>query len=436
MTLPAPPFLSAILLADEEAHAAVDRRSLRGAGIRHIRVVTSGCEVARFLASNIPNTEEVIVCPPRAADMDARQFAALIRSHPLLPHVPLVALTSDATKREELEQAGFNAVLQRPFNAQDLQKALREAMRHCRKAHALLATWLRTLDKLPDHTEFDELLAACSPVDRGALTAAEACRRGLALLRERNLDDALPLLQKASVDCETSGDACAALSALYKARGESVKAAQALKASLRGYIDIQAWGKAGQVAACLSREAPGEAHPLLGEVERAARQGKAFVVQELMDMLLADSGEREDRSSGPMPEDVLAALERGLSGLPSEQAADTRETLELALLQSGRAQLARMLSASPPAASYESARPDNAGQISAAFCAYVPPTASSPPLPLSDDRPDTAPEAGNTDIIAPLTDAPAPLAPSRLPSLLGEVMTVIRGTLRLYKASK
>ena len=260
MTLSAAPFpfLSAILLTDVEAPAAVDRRSLRSAGVRHVRVVTSGCEVARFLAAHIPNTEEVIVCPPRAADMDARQFAMLIRSHPLLPHVPLVALTSDSTSRDELEGVGFNAVLQRPFNAHELQKTLREAARRCRKAHARLAAWLRTLDRLPPHTEFDDMLEACTPVDRASLTAPEACRLGLILLRERRWDDALPLLQKAAVDVETSGDANAALSALYKARGENAKSAQALKDSLRGYIDVQAWGKVGQVANCLFREASGE----------------------------------------------------------------------------------------------------------------------------------------------------------------------------------
>ena len=42
----------------------------------------------------------------------------------------------------------------------------------------------------------------------------------------------------------------------------------------------------------------------------------------------------------------------------------------------------------------------------------------------------------DTDAVIPPINDPAPLAPSRLPSLLGEVMTVIRGTLRLYKASK
>lgn len=455
MTSPAAPlpFLSAILLTDVEAHAAVDRRSLRSAGIRHIRVVTSGCEVARFLAANIPNTEEVIVCPPRTADMDARQFALLIRSHPLLPHVPLVALTSDAASRAALEEAGFNAVLQRPFNAHNLQKTLREAARQCRKAHARLAAWLRTLDRLPPHTEFDEMLEACTPPDHDSLTAPEAFRIGLTLLRERRWDEALPLLQKAAVDIETSGDANAALSALYRAKGDSAKAAQSLKESLRGYIDAQAWGKVSQVANCLYREASGEGHPLLNEIERAARQGKMFVAQELMDILQPDA----DRPFCAAQEDMLNALNRGLSALPSEQAADARETLELALLQSGKKQLAHALKdpsslaafrASPhsgeieasrsfmnesrkqasPSPAPASASPDMSEHISASDGV----TAASAPAALPEDFPLN----GDTNAIVPQIDNPASLAPSRLPSLLGEVVTVIRGTLRLYKASK
>ncbi len=442
MTLPAPPFLSALLLAEEESRAAVDRRSLRGAGIRHVRVVTSGCEVARFLAANIPNMEEVIVCPPRMADMDARSFAALIRSHPLLPHVPLVALTSDAAGREALEHAGFNAVLQRPFNSQELLKALREAARRSRKAHAALAAWLRTLDRLPEHTEFDELLEACTPVERGALTASEACRRGMLLLRERRWDDALPLLQKAAVDIETSGDACAALSALYRARGEHAKAAQALKESLRGYIDAQAWGKAGQVASCLFRESPGDGHPLLTELERAGRQGKVFVARELMEMLLPDASAPEN-ASAPTQEDVLNALNRGLSALSPMQADDARETLELALLQDGKTSLARALG-SPSGSSAPSVLSRDASG------AYDPPLQESIPrlpAPGAEDGPEvsaeTFPGAGafsppeeHAEPAASPAAPPRPLPPSRLPSLLGEVMTVIRGTLRLYRASK
>ena len=476
MTLPAPPFLSALLLAEEESQAAVDRRSLRGAGIRHIRVVTSGCEVARFFAANIPNLEEVTVCPPRLADMDALHFAALIRSHPLLPHVPLVALTSNASNREALEHAGFNAVLQRPFNSQELLKTLREAARRSRKAHAALAAWLRTLDRLPDHTDFDKLLEAYTPVERNALTASEACRHGMLLLREHKWDEALPLLQKAAVDIETSGDANAALSALYRAKGEHAKAAQSLKESLRGYIDAQAWGKVNQVANCLFREASREGHPLLSEIERAIRQGKIFVAQELMDILQPDA----DRSSPcATQEEILNALNRGLSALSPAQAADARETLELALLQNGKKQLAHALNVpSTIAASYVST---NSGDIEASRFSINESGAQTSPssaltsasLTISPDAsfgaspgPSSAPSLGSsasfsspdgftgnaasvstalpesfplnedTDAVVPPISAPAPLAPSRLPSLLGEVMTVIRGTLRLYKASK
>lgn len=199
MTLPAPPFLSALLLAEEESRAAVDRRSLRGAGIRHVRSSLPAARWPAFLPPTSP-TWKKSSCARRAWRIwTPAGFAALIRSHPLLPHVPLVALTSDAAGREALEHAGFNAVLQRPFNSQELLKALREAARRSRKAHAALAAWLRTLDRLPEHTEFDELLEACTPVERGALTASEACRRGMLLLRERRWDDALPLLQKAAV---------------------------------------------------------------------------------------------------------------------------------------------------------------------------------------------------------------------------------------------
>ena len=459
MTLPSPPFLSAILLAEEESRAAVDRRSLRGAGIRHVRVVTSGCEVARFLAENIPNLEEVIVCPPRMADMDAKQFAVLIRSHPLLPHVPLVALTANSAGTEELLEAGFNAVLQRPFNTSELLKALQEAARRCRKAHAALAAWLRTQDRLPDHSRFDELLEACTPVDHGTLTAREACRRGMLLLRERKWNEALPLLQKAAVDIDTCGDACTALAALYKARGDQAKYAQSLRDSLRGYVDIQAWGKAGQVAACLARELPGENHPLLTELERAARQGKVFVAQELMEMLLPEHAEN---TPGVSLDAILDALNRGLAALPPERAADARETLELALLQNGSLTLAHALNSASESASV-SAEPSASSGSSAGMSAYPEATLSSltaassagaasgsPPISQNsahddaeeaseDNSADTATDSPDEEkrVISTLPPtAPPPLKPSRLPYPLGEIVTVIRGTLRLYKASK
>ena len=191
-----------------------------------------------------------------------------------------------------------------------------------------------------------------------------------------------------------------------------------------------------------------------------------------MDILQPDA---DQSSTCAAQEEILNALNRGLSALSPAQAADARETLELALLQNGKKQLAHALDApSSIAASYVST---NSGEIKASrssinesatqtspssaptsassdISSGAAPCPSSAPSPgscasfsspdgfigssasVSTALPENIPLNEDTDAVIPPINDPAPLAPSRLPSLLGEVMTVIRGTLRLYKASK
>ena len=113
----------------------------------------------------------------------------------------------------------------------------------------------------------------------------------------------------------------------------------------------------------------------------------------------------------------------------------------LALLQDGKTSLARALG-SPSGSSAPSVLSRDASG------AYDPPLQESIPrlpAPGAEDGPEvsaeTFPGAGafsppeeHAEPAASPAGTPRPLPPSRLPSLLGEVMTVILGTLRLYRA--
>jgi CheY-like chemotaxis protein len=119
-----PTFTSALLLARHEDHAVVDRRSLRQAGIRCIRVLTSGAEAARLLsgrqafADDLP-FPDLALCDEQLSDMSGQEFLSLIRSHPKLAVFPvLVALLDDTPAvRSGFEDLAASGILCRPYSA-------------------------------------------------------------------------------------------------------------------------------------------------------------------------------------------------------------------------------------------------------------------------------------------------------------------------------
>ena len=139
-----PAFVSALLLVRHEDHAVVDRHSLRRAGIRTIRLLTSGVEAARILAGmqrlgdNLP-FPDLVLCDEQLSDMTGQEFLTLVRSHPKLASFPVImALMRDTPGlRREFEELTCSGLLHRPYSGDAfLNQLARAAAMHPPKMDA------------------------------------------------------------------------------------------------------------------------------------------------------------------------------------------------------------------------------------------------------------------------------------------------------------
>lgn len=466
------PFLSALLLTDITGNATVDRAVLRAAGVRQVRVSTSGLESARYLAGRVskalpPNTE-VVVCLPALGDMSATDFAALVRLHPLLSFMPLLAISARPDQEAALRRAGFNAVLIRPFTAVRLQRELDGLGREAGDARSALIDSLRRQGTVPGHEAFDLRLQDFVPPGRASMSAEESCRLGQELLREHRWDEALPYLHKAAADSETQAEACLALAALWEQRGEKNKIQLCLLDALHGFLDQGAWGRADVLTRHLLTRYPDQPNPMLRELERRVNTGRLKGLRDMLGLTLEHIS-RADliavlvNSCGSAPE-PRAALQAVLKGLKTEGvdgpaqdavngvvdgedewtslAADLAEAAGRDARLAGRplAWLRRVFgrtrrtaarrqpgfAGAPPGLKVRD-RADASGRT--AGLEPLPDLTGAPVIALLDQGDFADMEAETTDPGA------APLA-SHLPGPLGDALTVIRVTRRLYHATR
>lgn len=460
------PFLSALLLTDLTGNATVDRTVLRAAGVRQVRISTSGVESARYLAARVskalpPNTE-VVVCLPALGDMSATDFAALVRLHPLLSSMPLLAISASPDREQILRQSGFNTVLIRPFTAATLQQALGALGQEAGAARSALIESLRRRGAVPDDKAFELRLQDYIPPERTTLSAEESYRLGQELLRERRWDEALPYLRKAAVDSEVRAEACLTLAALWESRGETGKIQACLLDALHGFLDQGAWGKADVLTRHLLTRYPDQPNPMLRELEHRINTGRMKGLRDMAGLTLEHISRNalialllNSCASAPEPRATLQAVLEELTG--EDAGADEKDNewagMVMALAEAAgrdarlagrpRAWLRRTFGwmrrtsalqrpdlASPglgniaPDQNREDentqAAPDQTGASS-------PDMTAGPVIALLGQG-----STGDTGDMDDAEDLPA----SHLPGALGDALTVIRVTRRLYRATR
>jgi CheY-like chemotaxis protein len=428
-----PPFTEALLLTDRESSAAVDRNALRSAGIQRLKVETSGARVAGALSrkadETLPPETRLIVCLPELADMSAVQFGSLIRTHPLLPHIPLLAIVAEPGQEEMLRQCGFNSVLARPFTLADLSARMEETAGSSEAAREKLAEKLRRERGIPSHETFDLLLAQCAPPDKETLTGEQAFRHALTLVGEQQWETAMPFLEKASREGNRRGDARLTLASFWRASGDPVRMEANLQDALWFYLGDRDWGRARQVAERLAGAFPDKPAPLLREIERRAWRGRSDAVLELIRILgdmMPDGALEEAVLKGARaavdPEGTLAAIVDGLEkGGRANLARSLARAGEDAAKSGGRAGWFRRL-ISPSASG--AAGKDKTG----AYAIRI-----KPPASAREERVDLPPP-GDGPAIALLDEEDGP--PGGGASFFGDAGAVIRGTMRMYRGRK
>jgi CheY-like chemotaxis protein len=134
-------FTSALIMARHEDHAVIDRQLLRNAGIRSVRVLTSGADAARKLSENKSSPEtwpfpDIILCDSQLADMSGHEFTLLARMHPDLQNLSIVMAANDDSPelRRKAKEADYSGLLFRPYSLDKLVKQLEIVALHKKQA--------------------------------------------------------------------------------------------------------------------------------------------------------------------------------------------------------------------------------------------------------------------------------------------------------------
>lgn len=267
------PFTTALLLVRTEAHASVDRRALRNAGISTVRVLTSGLMAARLLAGLIPDDPEpmpqVLLCHSVLADMSGGDFVGLIRSHPQLLDIPIVALASnddDAHKLSALA-VGYSALLVRPYAPPQLRTTLLEAAHnssdidHLREAGHALGTG-----------DFDSALAHYTLLTHNQPNPDLAFQEGMRQLQQHQWDLAIRAFQKAMRHISLKGESELGLATAWKGKGDMQRYKHFLSEASHTFARALQWHKARTVYARLLAVDPKAQSPFLSMAERLIRE--------------------------------------------------------------------------------------------------------------------------------------------------------------------
>ena len=344
---------TALLLAQSEDFAVLDRRALRDAGIGQVRVMTSGVYAARFLAGKEQHDRgvmpDIVLVHHQLADMMGADFVELARSHPRLAGLPIVHVASSETPKAKITALaqGYSGLLMRPYSGECMRQALEYAAAvkldrdKLDLGRALLNTEL--FDKALER--FEAMLDAC------AGEPEEAFYRGLEQLQQRKWDAAINAFQQALKQLAFKGEAEFGIALAWKGKGDQRNYKLYLERAGHSFAQAAKWHRARTVYARLLQEAPASESPFLLEAERLIRAGQfaqaATALAEGYELTSKDSiRERLARTlmyNSDAPEQDADALSRSLRnktpGMADNLAEAVREEMdEQKLRMQGRRQ--------------------------------------------------------------------------------------------------
>ncbi len=271
------PFTNALLLAQREDLAAVDKRALREAGIRNTTILFSGAEAARQLSQPEGSIIQVVLCSEQLADMRGEEFVRLIRLHPRLRLLPVIYVESSGSRMtaEKAFAAYFSGLLIRPYTQQQLQDQCKQAVQwqQALKAsqHAVKGTDLNAFLR-----ELQTALKNQEKSDDGNI--GQLYRQGMLLVRQHNWQEGISLLQQVVAQNPYHVDALVALSVAWRGKGNISKSQAILREAVAVAVENEAWDKALTLADRLMADEQSLENPLVSEVGRlvvAGQFGKA-----------------------------------------------------------------------------------------------------------------------------------------------------------------
>jgi tetratricopeptide (TPR) repeat protein len=269
-------FAGALVLAQNEDFAVIDRRALREAGVGRIRVMTSGLYAARFLAGKEKADQnpapDIVLVHQQLADMSGDEFTALARSHPRLAGLPILRVGAGDTAEEKLAalSLGYSALLVRPYSGEGMSRALEHAerFREAREALDLGGALLNTelFDKALER--FEAVLEICRREE-----PEQAFHKGLEQLRQREWDAAIHSFRSALRRLALRGEAEFGIALAWKGKGDHGAYRRYLERAGQSFARAAKWHRARVAYAALLRGDREAQSPFLLEAERLIRAG-------------------------------------------------------------------------------------------------------------------------------------------------------------------
>lgn len=268
------PYTSALLLVDAESNAAVDRRALREVGITQIRVMTSGLLTARLLAGYLNGEEtyhpDVLLCHQKLADMQGTHLALLLRKHPRLLGLPILAVVGNVNEAERLKalSTGFSGLLVRPYSHERLNQTLHSLSMGNEEQRVHMGR------QLLDTESFDAALRQYELSLGVAGSPEQSFNAGLQHLHSRRWDEAIQAFQRALHQLSLKGEAELGLAAAWRGKGDLKKYCYYLNEAGHTFARATLWHKAKVAYARLLMLDPDATNPFLATAESLVRAAR------------------------------------------------------------------------------------------------------------------------------------------------------------------
>lgn len=299
-----------LLLCASEDYAALEKRALREAGIREVRLLSSGAQAARRLAGleQYPDDfrPDIVICTQKLADMDGEQFCAILRLHPMLLAVPVLLIMPSSSEAEQLRTlgCGASALLGRPYTVDELKSQL----------EILFSSRLR-LEKLAEaarHSDtraFDEALATYGSLLKPSRQPEDFFRVGMACLEQGRWNNALNAFQRALRSAQIKGEAELGIASAWKGKGDQKRFNEWLARAADTFVLARRWHRARISFARLLQDDPKTRNPYLRHARQLIGEGKVNEAAEMLAQGFEASPKGQFRHK--LVQTLLATDERG-----------------------------------------------------------------------------------------------------------------------------
>lgn len=310
-----------LLLGESESLASLDRRSLRDAGVTHIRVMTSGIQAAKILSGlsheKVSFQPDIIVCSQKLSDMDGERFCAILRLHPRLLGIPILLILPNDSEAEQLKTlgCGASALLARPYSVTALKEKL-----FALNSEKPNLNQLKQANTLSSTNAFDQALATYGKLLKRIRQPQDYFLVGMQCLQQKRWNDAINSFQLSLRDAQIKGEAELGIAAAWKGKGDTIRFRAWLARAAETFVKAKRWQRACSTYARLLQEDPQAKSPFLTEVGRLMKQGQYEQAAEVLSKGFDITPKNQIETKVPQaclatdePQKMLQALEASLS---------------------------------------------------------------------------------------------------------------------------